>query len=79
MGFKGAKRDNFVNQQFNKYYKYHDVLNEGFLDINRSTVLLRQMLEGVEIAEGLQVQLDADIDTGSDRENMNVMFRPNPS
>ena len=50
MGFKGAKRDNFVKQQFNKYFPYHDVLNEGYLDISRSSVLLRQMLEGVEIA-----------------------------
>lgn len=79
MGFKGAKRDNYVKQQFNKYFPYHDVLNEGYLDISRSTVLLRQMLEGVEIAEGLQVQLDADVHTDTDREHMNVMYRPNPA
>lgn len=35
------------------------------------------MLEGVEIGEGLQVQLDAQVDTGKEEE-MNVMYRPNP-
>ena len=77
MGFKGAKRDNFVKEQLNKYYPYHDVLGEGFLEVDRASVLLRQMLEGVEIGEPLQVQLEADVDSKADREHMNVMFRPN--
>jgi len=77
MGFKGAKRDNFVKEQLNKYYPYHDVLGEGFLEVDRASVLLRQMLEGVEIGEPLQVQLEADVDSKTDREHMNVMFRPN--
>jgi len=75
MGFHGAKRDAFVKTQFDKFYPYADVLKDGFLPVARATVLLRQMLPGAEIAEGLQVQLDADVKT--DREHLNVQFRPN--
>lgn len=75
MGFHGSKRDAFVAKQFNTYYEWADNLGDGFLPVQRAAVLLRQMLGQVEIAEGLQVQLDADTDK---KEQVNIMFRPNP-
>lgn len=53
-GWDDKKTADYVQKQLTKLYPYYDVLNEGFLDVQRVPVLLRQVLGEVEIDNRLQ-------------------------
>lgn len=53
LGFKGAKRDAFIAERFDKLWAHHDVLHDGFIEVERAAPLLRSMIGEVESQIGL--------------------------
>lgn len=56
-GFKGKKRENYLNEKFPTLWAQADVNKEGFLDVERGPVFLRNLLDSVELSNGLQLQI----------------------
>ena len=54
LGFTGKKRDDFLNQKFERLWKEYDNIDEGFLDVSRVPMLLRTLVGEVETNIGLQ-------------------------
>lgn len=53
-GFGTYKTKDYLDEHFEKLWKHHDVLNEGFLDVAKAPVLLRSLIGEVESFIGLQ-------------------------
>ena len=54
-GWTGEKNSDFVKSQLLKLWPHIDVLNEGFIDIEKAPQLLKTLLGEVEIENQLQV------------------------
>jgi len=54
MGFKGEKRDEFIASRLDALWNHHDVLHEGFIEVDKAAVLLRSLIGEVESQVGLQ-------------------------
>lgn len=48
LGFHGSKRDDFIGERLDKLWNHHDVLHEGFIEVDKAAVLLRSMIGEVE-------------------------------
>ena len=72
-GWTGEKNSNYVKSQLEKLWPHTDVLNEGFIDVEKTPQLLKRLLGVVEIENSLQVQLEDDV---APYETQFVNFRP---
>ena len=54
-GFTGEKNTNFVKSRMDKLWPYYDVLSEGFLDVEKASPLLRDLVDDVEVENELQL------------------------
>jgi hypothetical protein len=48
-------------------------LNEGFIDIQKGPIFLRYLLDEPEVSNGLQVQLDQEINMGEEWRPLNTI------
>jgi hypothetical protein len=48
-GWNGNKREFFLRDNLPKLWAYHDILNEGFIDVQKGPVLLKSLLGDVEL------------------------------
>ena len=55
-GWTGAKRENYLKEQLPKLWNQWDVNRDGYITADRAPTFLRLLVDGPEIAEGLQVQ-----------------------
>lgn len=56
-GFKGKKREKYLNDKFPGLWAQADVNKQGYLAVERGPVFLRNLLDSVELSNGLQLQL----------------------
>lgn len=54
LGLDGEKRDKFVDSKFDSLFSHYDVNQEGYLEVERAPMFLRQILGENEISSGLQ-------------------------
>jgi len=47
----------FLRDNLPKVWAYHDVLNEGFVDVAKGPVILKSLIGNVELNNGLQLQV----------------------
>jgi hypothetical protein len=52
-GFKGKKREKYLNEKFPTLWAQADVNKQGFLAVQRGPVFLRNLLDSVELSNGL--------------------------
>lgn len=71
-GFHGAKRDNYVDQRLSEIWKNIDVNGDGTIDVQKGPVLLRMLVGDTEVANGLQLQTEEDIQQSHG-------YRPSPA
>jgi hypothetical protein len=64
LGLTGEKNANFVKTIGEKAFAHVDNLNEGFVDISKGPIFLRYLLDEPEVSNGLQVQLDEQMNLG---------------
>jgi len=62
LGLSGDALKSFVDTTGAKAFQTVDNLNEGFIDIVKGPVFLRYVTDEVEVSNGLQVQLDSDVE-----------------
>lgn len=60
-GFKGKKREKYLNEKFPTLWAQADVNKEGYLAVQRGPVFLRNLLDSVELSNGLQLQVGEDM------------------
>ena len=79
-GWTGNKREFFLRDNLPKLWAYHDVLNEGFIDVAKGAVILKSLVGDVELNNGLQLQVGEDNMQGEARHPAQSLsqFRPNP-
>ena len=78
-GWKGKKRDKYMKEKFDKLWKHFDVMNEGFVDVDKGPVFLKSLLGDVEINQGLMVQLNEGHHHSHPVEMIDIDMRPNPT
>ena len=61
MGFKGKKKEKYLNEKFPALWAQADVNKDGFLQAQMGPVLLRRLLDSVELSNGLQLQVGEDM------------------
>ena len=61
-GFKGKKREKFLNQKFPELWANADVNKQGFLVVEKGPPFLRSLLDSVELSNGLQLQIAGDME-----------------
>lgn len=54
LGFHGEKRDSYIGERLDALWNHHDVLHEGFIEVDKAAVLLRSLIGEVESQIGLQ-------------------------
>lgn len=57
MGFHGSKKEKFLNERFPAVWANADVNKQGYLDVRKGPVVLRNLLDSVELSNGLQLQI----------------------
>lgn len=72
-GFKGDEKENFLNERFERAYRHADPLNEGYFPVAKGPVLLRNLIDSVELSNKLQLQLE---ESGAITQESE--YRPNP-
>lgn len=60
LGFKDEKKKKWVNEAMAKLWPRYDVNEDGFIDVQRGTTFLRQVLGVNELSGALQVQMARD-------------------
>ena len=56
-GWTGNKREFFLRDNLPRIWAYHDVLNEGFVDVAKGPVILKSLIGDVDLNNGLQLQV----------------------
>jgi hypothetical protein len=59
-GFKGKKREKYLNEKFPTLWSQADVNKDGYLAVQKGPVFLRNLLDSVELSNGLQLQIAED-------------------
>lgn len=70
IGYTGAKNKAYLDEHVPNIFKHFDLNNQGYIIVEKAPQALRLLLGEVEIQNGLQVQLD---------ENINNSWRPDPT
>jgi len=60
-GFTGDKKEKFLAGRFDKLWNHYDVLNQGFIAVERGAPFLRSLVDENELANGLQLQMENDV------------------
>ena len=53
LGFKGAKKDTFIGERFDKLWAHYDILKDGYIEVERAAPLIRSLIGEVESQIGL--------------------------
>lgn len=72
------KRESYLSDNLPRLWAYHDLLNEGFVDVNKAPVILRSLLGDTEINNGLQLQVGEEGMDVKASQSLN-QFRPDPA
>ena len=59
-GWTGNKREFFLRDNLPRLWAYHDILNDGYIDVSKGTTILRSLVGDVELNNGLQLQMEED-------------------
>lgn len=56
-GWYGEKRERYLRDNLPRIWAYHDILNEGFVDVAKGPVILKSLIGNEVLNNGLQLQV----------------------
>lgn len=78
-GWTGSKREMYLRDNLPKVWAYHDILNEGFVDVAKGPVILKSLLGSTELNNGLQLQVGEENMPAAKQSPLSLhQYRPDP-